>query len=205
MQRAYREFQQRIEQLKATMLRGLLPVFQTLFERLGKLAEYLKEHPNLLKAIGVAATIAFGTLSAIIAPWTTAIAGIAAILALIIDDWVAFKEGGESAIGVVVDKCKQLWEWLKNIGSSISSLWNKVTGWFGGDDEAVKAGQSYVSTADITPLNGMTSNQMTMMNNNSSSQSSVWNVGSVTVNQKNNETAQQTMIDWTTQFSTAQP
>ena len=40
-------------------------------------------------------------------------------------------------------------------------------------------------------------------NNQEQNQSTVWNVGQVTVNQKNNESAQQTLMDWTANASPA--
>ena len=61
MQRAYREFQAKLDQLKATLLHGLLPVFEVLFKRLSAFADYLKEHPKILKAVAAAVTLLTST------------------------------------------------------------------------------------------------------------------------------------------------
>lgn len=223
MQRAYREFQQQFEQVKATLTRELLPIFQVLFERLGKLAEYLKEHPNLLKAIGVAATVAFGVLFAWLHPIIALFTAISAGIALIIDDWATFKAGGESAL-------RPIWEWFEKILDKIQDIkkwlgsinWSKLNpkNWFSGDEiqdvegnvrtfghkvSSAELGQAYITQANTTPLNQMTPTQMSIMNNNKKSQEerTIWNVGQVTINQKNNESAQQTMIDWTSQANPA--
>lgn len=289
MQRSYREFQERLEQLKATMTRDLLPVFQTLFERLGKLADYLKEHPKLLKALGVAAAVAFGVLSFWLSPVLFTLGAIGAIIALLIDDWAHWKETGEGAlkpvwewlekiggqfkglfsdIAAVIEKfdewsgasekIKDVWETIKTLFDKVLGVINKIISGIGGafgalmvlaqggsfseawdafkasleddepeieDDEpeiktvkgnitysdkklnpsSVELGQSYITQANATPLNQMTPTQMTMMNSNNQSQEerTTWNVGQVTINQKNNESAQQTMIDWTSQVNPA--
>lgn len=302
MQRAYREFQERFEQLKATLVRGFLPVFQTIFEMLGRIATYFKEHPGLLKAIGTTAAIVFGGLLIWLHPILFLFGLLAAAVALLIDDWQGFKEGAESALeplwkflnwlieknalgavlagvlliaaalwlwlapttpilvvflGIIAacfllqkaltwcwEKLKQFWEYLKTVnwgevwtaitesakeawGAMIDYLkeaWVKFKDWLKGtwvgkmwakiakdsgedlkDESATDIGRSYVSKADANPFNTITPSSMTMMNNTNQeqNQSTVWNVGQVTINQKNNESAQQTMIDWTANASPA--
>lgn len=283
MNRAYREFQAQFEKIKAVITRDLLPIFQTLFERLGKLADYLREHPKLLKAIGITAAVVFGGLLFWLHPILFTIGMIAAGIALLIDDWAHWKETGEGAL-------KPIWEWLEKIGGQFkglfddivnllkkwddwahtseklkgiwegikglfNSIWNlvmKIMNGVGGvvaalmtlsqggsmkdawkafkasvsDDEpeekkgkkvirlkghiikpksSQELGQDYITMANSTPVNTMTPAQMTMMNNNNQeqNQSTIWNVGQVTVNQKNNESAQQTLMDWTANASPA--
>lgn len=126
MQRAYREFQERFEQLKATLNRGLLPVFQTLFERLSKLATYLKEHPKLLKTIGIAAAVAFGALTFWLHPILATIGLISAGIALLIDDWAHYKETGEGALKPLWENLDKLNKFIEEHGGWIAHLTSLV-------------------------------------------------------------------------------
>lgn len=229
MQRAYREFQQRFEQIKATITSSLVPVLQVVFERLAKIAEYLKEHPTLIKTIGSVATAVLTGLAMMFAPITTILAGVAGFFALLIDDWVAFKEGGESALSAVWEAIEYVCEGLGKILGFLGDIWNKFMDFIGlgnkeeSQEEAINSthisgaidgktssilqdtmgvpdfmnmGAEQITSADASPLNSMTSNSIISSSNSANSQSTVWNVGSVTVNQKNNENSLQTLQDW---------
>lgn len=126
MQRAYREFQERFEQLKVTINRGFLPVFQTLFERLGKLATFLKEHPKLLKVFGIAAAVAFGALTFWLHPILATIGLISAGIALLIDDWAHYKETGEGALKPLWENLDKLNKFIEEHGGWIAHLTSLV-------------------------------------------------------------------------------
>lgn len=98
MNRAYRDFENRIKQLKATMARDLLPIFQTIFERLEKLAQYLNEHPKILKGIVTAGAIAFGGLLFWLHPLLGGITLVSGALIALYDDFKTFQEGGKSLL-----------------------------------------------------------------------------------------------------------
>jgi hypothetical protein len=124
--------------------------------------------------------------------------------------WTAITESAKEAWGAMIDYLKEAWvkfkDWLK--GTWVGKMWAKIAKDSGEDlkdESATDIGRSYVSQADSNPFNTMTPSSMTMMNNTNQeqNQSTVWNVGQVTINQKNNESAQQTMIDWTANASPA--
>lgn len=208
MQRAYREFQQQLESVKATITRSLLPVFQVVFERLAKIAEYLKEHPNLLKTVGAVATAVFAGISAALSPITTVLIGIAGIFAVLIDDWVAFKTGGESALTVVWQNLEKIikyldgvWERLKNVVTlwgllssedeikdvegNMHPILKDVDGnltYYGKKPNAIEIGQNYVTSADNFPLNSSSAAAAsTVTNNKSQNRNYTFNFGSITV------------------------
>lgn len=210
LNRAYRELEQRFNQLKAVLNRGLLPIFQVIIERLSKITKYFKEHPEQLKTIATIATVAFGALFVTFSPFTALFAAIGAGIALLVDDFVAFKQSGESAL-------KPIWEWLdviwgtikgiitsfydlgQGIGKFAGTVVGKVLDFFGGGNKPTSAeiGAQQIAAADSFAGNTMTSSSIANSYlSNQTSQSTAWNIGQVTVMQKNNESSKQTTLDW---------
>ena len=96
LNRSYREFQERLSQLKAILLRDLLPYFKAFFDRLVLLTKYLKQNPDLIKKIGATATAVFGALTIALKPVLGWIGLIGSALALLIDDFIGWKNGQDS-------------------------------------------------------------------------------------------------------------
>lgn len=209
LNRAYRELEQRWNQLKSVLNRGLLPVFQVIIERLSKITKYFKENPEQIKTLATVAGVAFGALFVALSPFTALFAAIGAGIALLIDDFVAFKQGGEAAL-------KPVWEWLdvilgtikgiatafydvgQGLGKLAGAAVGKVMDFFGfGGSEPMAIGAQQLAQADAFAGNTMTSSAIAnSYASNQTSQSTAYHIGQVTVLQKNNENAGQTTLDW---------
>lgn len=114
IQREWRELEIRLRQISAIMIRWINPLITAISKELLQITKDLKEHPNIIKEIGVA----LGLLLAGFKPiWLLLTAG-----AFILQDYLTYLRGGDSVIGEIIQK---LYEWkdiLKWIGIAFLAL-----------------------------------------------------------------------------------
>lgn len=100
IQREWRELEVRLRQISAILLRWINPVIKAINKELLAITKDIKEHPNLIKGIGVALGILLLGFKPI---WFILMAG-----AVILQDWLTYLRGGDSVIGSILQK---LYEW----------------------------------------------------------------------------------------------
>lgn len=135
---------QAFDQVKQVLSSLLLPVFEAVAKALTWIADLMKE--NKAVAVGVFAAIATAAVLASIPMWslaaavlgvtwpiialgaalTAAVGLFSAGLYLVIEDFVTFLQGGESAVGDLVNDFKWLWEQIKTFGNFIADFWSTV-------------------------------------------------------------------------------
>lgn len=124
MNREYREMQERLKILSSITARSLMPLFETLFDRVSNLAKALAKYPNLLKVIGSLGFLAFAKWTGFLSPALIVIGLLVAGIGLLIDDLTTFLNGGESFIDwkPIVDGAKQLKDDISDILSDFIEI-----------------------------------------------------------------------------------
>lgn len=98
LQREYREWQQRLDQIASIIARWVTPAVTRLFHIANVFLEYLNRHQNIIKYGFLSIITLVGILGAAFSPVITAVVAVGAAIGLLIDDFIAFKEGGKSLI-----------------------------------------------------------------------------------------------------------
>ena len=214
LQRNWRELQALLRQIGAILLRIIQPIIERVIEYLNIIAKKIKEHPELIKGIGVAVATILALLSPLTAAFTT--------VALLADDIATYLRGGDSYTGDLVkkfdallDKSKLLrtfWESIKEIikgvcdwfmriingiGGIFGAIGVKLSGGSWGDaweafkasiDSSANIGANTLKQADTWALNGISSGTLRdSIVNNTQASNKVVNIGTVEVKTQNNE------------------
>ena len=129
-QLALRELQLSFQQVWGVLSRALLPTFTFIAKGVRNVFSYIKDHKALvlgffggiavaLGLIAIKALIAWAALLGPILPIVIGITAIGAAIGLVIDDFVAFMQGGKSCIGFVIKYLKDLLELIYFICGAI--------------------------------------------------------------------------------------
>lgn len=120
-----REMKLAFGMLAGEMFKSLLPHFERWAEVSKGAIDYLLEHTDALKLAFVALG---GVILAAVGPWAL----LAGLIGLVIDDFITFKNGGESVlkplwegVDILLGKLKDLHAWFKENGKE---LWNNIKG-----------------------------------------------------------------------------
>lgn len=136
-QMALRELQQSIAKVWAVVSRDLLPVITKVMDVVSDFFQYLSDHKGFVLGLLGAISAALGIIAikSVIATapfWlmVAAIAAVGAAIGLLIDDFLTFKEGGDSVIGWVAERFADMFLWLFEMGDKIGnffgSIWDKM-------------------------------------------------------------------------------
>lgn len=136
---ALREFRMSLEKVWATVSRALLPALTKITKGVAKFFRFLSEHKGfvlsllagiavLLGIIAIKAAIAWAAILAPILPIIAGIAAISAAIGLLIDDFITFKEGGDSCIGWVAEKFADFFLWLFEMGDKLAEFFKNLWG-----------------------------------------------------------------------------
>lgn len=136
-QMALRELQQSIAKVWAVVSRALLPVITKVMDVVSDFFQFLSDHKGFVLGLLGAISAALGIIAikSVIATapfWlmVAAIAAVGAAIGLLIDDFLTFKECGDSVIGWVAERFADMFLWLFEMGDKIGnffgSIWDKM-------------------------------------------------------------------------------
>jgi hypothetical protein len=179
-QQALRDLKNAFAQVWGTVSRFLMPALTGIMNGLTKVFQFLAEHRGLVLgllgaiavALGVIAVKALIAWAAVLGPILPIIAGITLIgtaIGLLIDDFLTFKEGGDSCIGWVAERFADFFLFLFESWEKVKEFFNfqwLVDGWnkikskipFLGKSEieVAQKGQDIINSTK-TPLSTMSS------------------------------------------------
>lgn len=128
-----RELNLSIQKIWASLSRFLMPIFTAIFDIGKSIFSYLAEHKGFILgffgALGVAlgvVAVATGVITGQFLFWAGVIAGVSALIGLLVDDIITFMEGGDSFIGFLIDNFMDFVKFLEKIGSTISNIFIKA-------------------------------------------------------------------------------
>lgn len=140
-QLALRELRNSIQQVWATLSRALMPILTQIMKGVAKFFNYLAEHKGFVlgflgavaTALGVIAVKSLMAWASTLGPILPVVAGIALVatgIGLLIDDFLAFKDGGDSCIGWIAERFADLFlfifEWGDKIGDFFAGIWDSA-------------------------------------------------------------------------------
>ena len=140
-QLALRELRNSFEKVWAVLSRALMPILTTIMKAGAKVFNYLADHKavvlgffagvaTLLGIVAIKALIAWGAILAPILPIIAGITLIGTAIGLLIDDFLAFKDGGDSCIGWIAERFADfflfLFEWGDKISNFFSGIWDSI-------------------------------------------------------------------------------
>lgn len=136
-QRSLREFRLSLDKIWGVLSRAFLPILTKIMNGAAKFFNYLSEKKGFLigffaviavalGVIAVKAAIAWAAILAPIIPIIAAIAAVGVAIGLLVDDFVAFMDGGESCIGYVRDLFADFFLWLFETVDKVTGIFGKM-------------------------------------------------------------------------------
>lgn len=146
---AMSSFQIAMSSLGNALMRALMPAFSFMAKMLDKLATWVRNNQGtIVRFVKVVATMITAMLlpalmkmgAALLANPITWIVAALIALALIIDDFITYLEGGESVIGDILKAFGAAWQWIKDVAlaafntliAGIKRFFSYFTGAFNG-------------------------------------------------------------------------
>lgn len=130
LKKMFQDYQQVITALGLRFIRFFLPAAEKVSQWLTTAAKWVQQHGRIVEsailAISLAITgyLAPALLKLAFNPVVLGLTAIAALITLVIEDIMAFREGADSVTGDVVEYFNNVWTAIKDIGAAIADLWN---------------------------------------------------------------------------------
>ena len=129
LKKMFQDYQQVITALGLRFIRFFLPAAEKVSQWLTTAAKWIQQHGRIVEstilAISLAITgyLAPALLKLAFNPVVLGLTAIAALITLVIEDMMAFREGADSVTGDVVEYFNNVWTAIKEIGAAIAELW----------------------------------------------------------------------------------
>ena len=129
LKKMFQDYQQVITALGMRFIRFFLPAAEKLSQWLTTAARWVQQHGRIVEAAILAISLAItgylapALLALAFNPVVLGLLAIAALIALVIEDILAFREGADSVTGDVVKYFQNLWNGILVVKDAIVALW----------------------------------------------------------------------------------
>ncbi len=129
LKKMFQDYQQVITALGMRFIRFFLPAAEKLSQWLTTAARWVQQHGRIVEAAILAISLAItgylapALLALAFNPVVLGLTAIAALIALVIEDILAFREGADSVTGDVVKYFQNLWNGILVVKDAIVALW----------------------------------------------------------------------------------
>lgn len=130
MRKMFQDYNQVMTALSMRIARAFMPMAEKLLAWLNKGAQMVSEHSRAVEAgiaaiaLVITAKLAPALLKLALNPVMLGIAAVAAALFLLIEDFMAWRDGADSVIGDVVKYFENLWNGVKRVINTLLDLWD---------------------------------------------------------------------------------
>lgn len=129
LKKMFQDYQQVITALGMRFIRFFLPAAEKLSQWLTTAARWVQQHGRIVEAAILAISLAItgylapALLALAFNPVVLGLTAIAALIALVIEDILAFREGADSVTGDVIKYFQNLWNGILVVKDAIVALW----------------------------------------------------------------------------------
>lgn len=133
LKKMFQDYQQVITALGLRFIRFFLPAAEKVSQWLTTAAKWIQQHGRIVEAailgisLAISGYLAPALLKLAFNPVVLGLTAIAAVIALVIEDILAFREGAESVTGDVINYFKNLWNGIVFVKDAIVALWEQFT------------------------------------------------------------------------------